>query len=78
MGKHIKNISSQLVGCFTLVPFFFWTPTFKIKFPEHCTFLKNALEMPHEILGCLKSQDNISYSPAYNFAFLQAEIKQRN
>lgn len=71
-------MSSQPVGCLTLIPLFFWTPTFKIKFLEYTTSLKNALEMPHEILGYLKSQDNMSYSPAYNFAFLQSEIKQRN
>ena len=71
-------MSSQLVVCFTFIPLSFWTPTFKMKFPGYTTSLKNALEMPHEILGCLKSQDNISNSPAYIFAFLQSEIKQRN
>ncbi|MBV99497.1 Butyrophilin-like protein 2, partial [Eschrichtius robustus] len=51
---------------------------FKVKSPDDGTYLKNSLEMPHEILKYLKPQDNIGYSPGYNSAFLQSEIKQRN
>ena len=79
MEEYAKLMSSELVRSFSLYPLVsFWTPRFKIKSPEDSSYLKNALKMPHEILKYLKPQDNIGYSPAYNSAFLQSEIKQRH
>lgn len=53
MGNYAKTMSSELVGCLFLTVCISLDPTFKIKFPEDGTFLKNALEIPHEIQGWL-------------------------
>lgn len=79
MEEYAKCMSFELVRSFSFYPLvIFWTPRFKVKSPEDSSYLKNALKMPHEILKYLKPQDNISYSPAYNSAFLQSEIEQRH
>lgn len=69
-----KNMASNSWKAYSLSVCTFLDSQLQNQISRRWHLSTNALQMPHEVLGHLKPQNNISYLRA----FLQPEIKQTN